>query len=101
MWGLSRCLLWFCISKCCAFTACLGKIQCREVGRCWTQSEVQVQAYAHDVAAEGASTAGVELRSRGMSMSFLTQQVWSHSPALFSCTGLAGLQQLYSASQPA
>ncbi len=36
-----------------------------------------MQAYAHDVAAEGVSTAGVELQSRGMSMSFLSQQVCS------------------------
>ena len=36
-----------------------------------------MQAYAHDVAAEGVSTAGIELQSRGMSMSFLSQQVCS------------------------
>ncbi len=36
-----------------------------------------LQAYAHDVAAEGTSTAGVELQSRGMSMAFVSQQVCS------------------------
>ena len=40
-----------------------------------TGSGVHMQAYAYDVAAEGASTAGVELQSRGMSMSFLSEQV--------------------------
>ena len=44
-----------------------------------------MQAFAHDVAAEGVSTAGIELQSRGMSMSFLSQQVCSS--ITFQCVG--------------
>ena len=40
-----------------------------------TEGKAHLQAYSHDVAAEGMTTAGVELQSRGMSMSFLSQQV--------------------------
>lgn len=34
-----------------------------------------LQAYAHDVAAEGTSVAGVELGSRGLSMAFVSREV--------------------------